>query len=127
MSERFEGMTAVITGGASGIGLTVARRMVAEGGGVMLWDIDPARLDAATAKLGEKSRAGGSTSPTPTEVERAAEGAAPRWAGSTRSSAAPESRARPQTSSTIRSASGSGCSTSTSTASSIAIASSHAR
>ena len=49
MSERFEGMTAIITGGASGIGLTVARRFVAEGGRVALWDVDPARLKAATA------------------------------------------------------------------------------
>ncbi|MBV9288853.1 MAG: SDR family NAD(P)-dependent oxidoreductase, partial [Hyphomicrobiales bacterium] len=38
-SGRFSGMTAIVTGGASGIGLAVARRFVAEGGQVSLWDI----------------------------------------------------------------------------------------
>jgi 3-oxoacyl-[acyl-carrier protein] reductase len=36
---RFSGRTAVITGGASGLGREVARRIVAEGGRVALWDI----------------------------------------------------------------------------------------
>ena len=71
-SERFEGMTAIITGGASGIGLTVARRFVAEGGRVALWDIDPARLKAATAELGEKSVAERVDVVDPADVERAA-------------------------------------------------------
>ena len=56
-SERFEGMTAVVTGGASGIGFAVSRRFLAEGGRVTLWDVDPARLDAATAELGAKAPA----------------------------------------------------------------------
>ncbi len=72
MSERFEGMTAIITGGASGIGLTVARRFVAEGGRVALWDVDPARLKAATAGLGEKSLAERVDVVDPADVERAA-------------------------------------------------------
>jgi 3-oxoacyl-[acyl-carrier protein] reductase len=71
-SERFEGMTAIITGGASGIGLTVARRFVAEGGRVALWDVDPARLKAATAELGEKSIAERVDVVDPADVERAA-------------------------------------------------------
>ncbi len=71
-NDRFEGMTAVITGGASGIGLTVARRMVAEGGRVTLWDIDPARLKAATAELGERSSAERVDVADPADVERAA-------------------------------------------------------
>ena len=50
--ERFDGMSAVVTGGASGIGLAVARRFVAEGGKVTLWDLDQNRLDSATAELG---------------------------------------------------------------------------
>jgi 3-oxoacyl-[acyl-carrier protein] reductase len=33
-------MTAVITGGASGIGLAVASRVIAEGGQVTLWDVN---------------------------------------------------------------------------------------
>jgi NAD(P)-dependent dehydrogenase (short-subunit alcohol dehydrogenase family) len=38
-SGRFEGRTAIVTGGASGLGREVARRIVAEGGRVVLWDL----------------------------------------------------------------------------------------
>ena len=74
-SNRFEGMTAVVTGGASGIGLAVARRIIAEGGRVTLWDVDPARLKSATAELGEKSRAERVDVTDPADVERAADSA----------------------------------------------------
>ena len=74
-AKRFVGMTAVVTGGASGIGLGVARRFVAEGGWVSLWDNDPARLKAATAELGERSRAERVDVADPAEVERAANAA----------------------------------------------------
>ncbi|KHL24744.1 3-oxoacyl-ACP reductase [Croceibacterium mercuriale] len=47
-SGRFAGRRAVITGGASGLGLAVATRIVAEGGNVVLWDMNPDAL--ATAK-----------------------------------------------------------------------------
>ncbi|WP_121115728.1 SDR family NAD(P)-dependent oxidoreductase [Croceibacterium ferulae] len=47
-SGRFAGRRAVITGGASGLGLAVATRIVAEGGSVCLWDMNPDAL--ATAK-----------------------------------------------------------------------------
>jgi 3-oxoacyl-[acyl-carrier protein] reductase len=49
---RFAGRTAIITGGASGLGLDVARRIVAEGGAVILWDRDAAALDQAAAQVG---------------------------------------------------------------------------
>jgi len=49
---RFSGRTAVITGGASGLGREVARRIVAEGGKVVLWDIDPEWLEEAKADVG---------------------------------------------------------------------------
>ena len=45
------GRVAVITGGAQGIGLAVARRMLASGAGVALWDIDAARLQQAATEL----------------------------------------------------------------------------
>jgi NAD(P)-dependent dehydrogenase (short-subunit alcohol dehydrogenase family) len=48
----FDGRTAVITGGAAGIGLAVARRLVASGGRVTLWDRDAAALERAQAALG---------------------------------------------------------------------------
>jgi len=49
----FNGRTAVITGGAMGIGLAVAQRLVASGGRVILWDRDAGALDKARAILGE--------------------------------------------------------------------------
>jgi 3-oxoacyl-[acyl-carrier protein] reductase len=49
---RFDGRTAVVTGGASGLGRETARRIVAEGGKVVLWDIDPEWLDEAKAEVG---------------------------------------------------------------------------
>jgi 3-oxoacyl-[acyl-carrier protein] reductase len=48
----FNGRTAVITGGAAGIGLAVAQRLVASGGRVSLWDRDAAALDRARNALG---------------------------------------------------------------------------
>ncbi len=49
---RFKGRAAVVTGGASGIGLGVARRLAAEGARLSLWDRDATRLAEAAAELG---------------------------------------------------------------------------
>ena len=49
---RFRGRTAVITGGASGLGCETARRVVAEGGRVVLWDVNDEALDAAKQHTG---------------------------------------------------------------------------
>ncbi|TCS14388.1 SDR family NAD(P)-dependent oxidoreductase [Caulobacter sp. BK020] len=49
---RFSGRTAVVTGGASGLGKAVAARIVAEGGQVSLWDLDADGLKAAAAEVG---------------------------------------------------------------------------
>ena len=48
----FNGRTAVITGGAAGIGFAVAQRLVDSGGRVSLWDRDAAALDQARTALG---------------------------------------------------------------------------
>ena len=53
-ANRFAGRTAVITGGASGLGKAVAARIVAEGGQVSLWDLDADGLKAAAAEVGAK-------------------------------------------------------------------------
>ena len=45
------GKTAIITGAAGGIGLACARRLAAAGANVVLTDIDPARLAAASAQF----------------------------------------------------------------------------
>jgi 2-dehydro-3-deoxy-L-rhamnonate dehydrogenase (NAD+) len=49
--QRFAGQSAVITGGAAGIGKHVARRLAQEGAAVTLWDDDQAALDAALAEF----------------------------------------------------------------------------
>ncbi|MER8960884.1 SDR family NAD(P)-dependent oxidoreductase [Mesorhizobium sp. M0701] len=46
---RFAGRSAVITGGASGIGLAVAQRITGEGGRVSVWDRDAAQIEQAKA------------------------------------------------------------------------------
>ncbi|HMK12905.1 MAG TPA: SDR family oxidoreductase [Acidimicrobiales bacterium] len=53
MTGRINGKVAVITGGASGIGLGIARRFVAEGASVVLGDVNDAALDAAVTELGD--------------------------------------------------------------------------
>ncbi|MBF9232827.1 SDR family NAD(P)-dependent oxidoreductase [Microvirga alba] len=50
-NRRFEGRKAVITGGASGIGLGVSKRIAAEGGKVAIWDVSPDSLAAASQAL----------------------------------------------------------------------------
>jgi len=49
--DRFNGRTAIITGGASGVGFDTAKRIVAEGGKVAIWDRDPAALGRARISL----------------------------------------------------------------------------
>ena len=49
---RFAGRTAVITGGASGLGKQTAARIVAEGGTVALWDLSADNLAAAKETTG---------------------------------------------------------------------------
>jgi 2-dehydro-3-deoxy-L-rhamnonate dehydrogenase (NAD+) len=49
---RFSGRTAVITGGASGLGAATAKRIIAEGGTVCLWDQNADALAAGRKDTG---------------------------------------------------------------------------
>lgn len=49
---RFDNRCAVITGGAGGLGKAAAVRIIAEGGKVVLWDLNPEALEAVAKEVG---------------------------------------------------------------------------
>ncbi len=53
----FQGRHAVVTGGATGLGLAIAQRLVASGGSVTLWDRDLPAAQRAALGLGPKAQA----------------------------------------------------------------------
>ena len=71
-----KGRSAVVTGGARGIGRAIAARLVDSGANVMLWDIDPATLEATAAELGDRGPVAAAiadvTDPDAVEAARAA-------------------------------------------------------
>jgi 3(or 17)beta-hydroxysteroid dehydrogenase len=56
MSMRLSGKKALVTGGASGLGLAICQRFVAEGASVIIADIDTEAGEALSAELGEAAR-----------------------------------------------------------------------
>ena len=50
--QRFGGQRAVVTGGASGIGLAVAARLAAEGAAVAIWDVNQDSVREAIGMIG---------------------------------------------------------------------------
>jgi meso-butanediol dehydrogenase/(S,S)-butanediol dehydrogenase/diacetyl reductase len=53
MDSRYAGKVAVVTGGASGIGAQIVRRLVAEGASVVAGDVNTERLDELGRELGD--------------------------------------------------------------------------
>ena len=51
LARALEGRHAIVTGGARGIGLAIARRCLANGASVALWDVEAATLADAMAQL----------------------------------------------------------------------------
>ncbi|HEV7252778.1 MAG TPA: SDR family NAD(P)-dependent oxidoreductase [Mesorhizobium sp.] len=49
--DRFSGRTAIVTGGASGLGFSTAERLLREGARLMIWDADAKGLDEAREAL----------------------------------------------------------------------------
>jgi NAD(P)-dependent dehydrogenase (short-subunit alcohol dehydrogenase family) len=53
--QRFEEKTAIVTGGAAGIGRAIVERLVAEGCRVLIGDLDRARGEALARELGDNA------------------------------------------------------------------------
>ena len=77
----FKGRAAVVTGGAQGIGLAVAQRLVASGARVSLWDRDERALAAAGEMLGANAHAQRVDVTDPASVDAAAHAAAGAMGG----------------------------------------------
>ena len=47
----FKDRTAIVTGGAQGFGLDIAKRFLISGAKVIIWDVDPKMLEKATERF----------------------------------------------------------------------------
>src|SRR5579885_2612255 len=54
--ERFRNQVAIVTGGATGLGYAIARRLASEGARVVIFDVNGERTEAAAAELGAHPR-----------------------------------------------------------------------
>src|SRR5438132_1449414 len=73
------GRGALIPGGARGIGLAIARRLVADGARVALVDLDKSAVEAATSEIGASAMALVADVTRTDDVERAVAAAHARW------------------------------------------------
>ena len=71
----FKDRTAIVTGGAQGIGLAIARSLVASGARVRIWDRDGARLASVVKELGANAAGDALDVTDPDAVERGVQSA----------------------------------------------------
>jgi 3-hydroxyacyl-CoA dehydrogenase/3-hydroxy-2-methylbutyryl-CoA dehydrogenase len=76
---QIEGSVALVTGGASGLGLGAASRLVAGGGSVILVDLDEGKGSSAAEELGDRSLFITCDVRDPAAVADAVAGAAAEW------------------------------------------------
>jgi NAD(P)-dependent dehydrogenase (short-subunit alcohol dehydrogenase family) len=79
VSGRLAGKVAVITGGASGIGRATAQRLVAEGGRVVVGDLDADALATLADELGDAAVTVQGDASVETDVERLVDAAIERF------------------------------------------------
>ena len=75
-TKRFDGRVAIVTGGASGIGLAAAARLLREGGRVAVWDRNADALAALSGQMGGAVHTEALDLADPDAVQRAAEATA---------------------------------------------------
>jgi len=78
---RFPGLVAIVTGGGRGIGAETARRYVAEGGRVLICDIDPETAEATASELGDTAAAFAMDVADPNACAQAVDKAVDRFGG----------------------------------------------
>ena len=71
----FADRTAVVTGAAQGIGLAIARRLLASGAKVRIWDRDDKLLSSALAALGKNASGEAIDVTDPAAIDKAVKGA----------------------------------------------------
>lgn len=79
--RKLEGKVAIVTGGAGGIGLATARRMLEEGARVLLVDRSPEALKAAARELGEQAAWTAADVSSPEDTSRYVQEAVTRFGG----------------------------------------------
>ena len=79
--RRFEGRTALVTGGASGIGRATVQRLVSEGAEVVVGDTDEAGLSALVDEMGDAVEARRCDVTSEGDVERLATTTVERFGG----------------------------------------------
>ncbi|MGW0179724.1 SDR family oxidoreductase [Nocardia sp. NPDC003345] len=69
-SDSFAGRTAIVTGGGSGIGAALARRLAEHGAKVVVSDLDPGTAAQVAAEIGAAAVAAGGDAADPAVIQR---------------------------------------------------------